>query len=78
MTIKDRLLIGIVTMGRVDRPRDLRAYAQTDQHNLTHVLWGLQKQGLITFRETKSSTLTMLTAIKPTAKGISRVRSLEK
>lgn len=74
-TIKQRILIGIARHGgRVNNPKQLVPHAQTDVHNVVHVLWRLQKQGLITFSQNKQRSLTVPTKIALTPKGQQHVR----
>jgi hypothetical protein len=49
--------------------RELEGLAGVPEHRLAHVLWDLQKRGLLTFRERKLGTSTMLTGLRITSQG---------
>lgn len=50
MTIKERLLLAIAEAGLVDDSIELQPAAGVDQHNLIHVLYSLNRAGLVDFR----------------------------
>ena len=52
-SIKYELLVGIHELGTVNQPKDLQPYAANGVHSIIHVLWRLQKQGLISMTERK-------------------------
>lgn len=68
MTTKVRLLTAIAGK-TVENAEYLVLPAKTDIHNITHVLWAMQKQGLVTFRETRHDSFRRLTDIRLTPKG---------
>ena len=70
-TVKLRILSGI-GLNVVNRPRQLQQAAKTDEHNVVHTLYMLEKLGLVTFRKKKSihSPGVNLTDIRLTRQGI--------
>lgn len=52
---KRRILRAIAKRGTVDNPKDIvtEVGLGAGVHSIVHQLWRLQKQGLVTFRETK-------------------------
>lgn len=77
-TIKDRLLIGIADQGRVKRARDLQLPVGSDEHNIIHVLYALNKQGLIAFRLDKRGSTQEPQRIKLTPRGAEYVAQLRR
>lgn len=75
-TVKDKVLIGIARHGTVTSPKQLTVDAETDIHNISHILWRLQKDGLITFREVKSPPVSIPTKIRLTPAGKRRYEEL--
>lgn len=78
-SIKHRLIQSI-GLQVIERPRQLQLQAQEDEHNIVHVLYRLQKQGLVEFRKKRSlhSPGMNLTDIRLTDKGREVYRQLEK
>ena len=70
-TVKLRILNGI-GLNVINRPRQLQQTAKTDEHNVVHTLYLLEKQGLVTFRKKRSihSPGINLTDIRLTRQGI--------
>lgn len=78
-TIKDRLILGIGRRQPVADPHDLKIDAQTGVHDIVHVLWRLQKDGMVIFQERKpgrSSSIPRNIELTPT--GQERYRELTK
>ena len=48
-TVKARIILGIGER-TIGRPRELQQPAGTDEHHVVHVLYTLQKQGLVDFK----------------------------
>jgi DNA-binding MarR family transcriptional regulator len=78
-SVKDRLILGI-GLEIVHRPRQLQLAANTDEHSVVHVLYSLQKQGLVEFRRKRSadSPGLNLVDIRLTSKGIQKYKELQK
>ena len=78
-SIKTRLIQGI-GLQVIDRPRKLQLQVGDDEHNIVHVLYRLQKQGLVEFRTRRSvhSPGMNLTHIRLTPKGREVYARLEK
>lgn len=76
-TVKDRIILGIAH-STVERPRELQQAAETDEHNVVHALYRLEKEGLTEFkvRKSKHSPGRNLTSIKLTARGRTRYHEL--
>lgn len=68
-TIKHRILMGIAVLGTVKRPEELHPYAEADEHNIVHILWRLQKQGLTTHKTDKRGKREGLTNVRLTPQG---------
>lgn len=69
-TVKDRVLAGIGDR-TIERPRQLQQDAGTNEHHVVHVLYALQKQGLVDFKKRRSaySPGVNLTNIRLTPEG---------
>lgn len=78
-SIKHRLILGI-GLQVIERPRQLQLDAHADEHNVVHVLYNLQKQGLVEFKTRRSihSPGINLTHIRLTPKGREVYTRLEK
>lgn len=63
---KDRILAEIARRGRVTDPKELVLAAGTDVHHVVHLVWRLQKQGLITFRQEREGGRTVPRRIRLT------------
>lgn len=48
-TTRNKILIGLKTT-KISQARELEPIVGTDEHNIIHLLHGLRKQGLISFR----------------------------
>lgn len=70
-SIKARLILGIGDKHVVERPRELQRAADADEHNVTHALYSLQKDGDVTFKRKRNIHAPGLnvTDIKLTPKG---------
>lgn len=77
LTIKDRLVLGI-GLTVIERPRELQRAGGTDEHNVVHALYSMEKMGLTEFKVKRNSHSAgkNLTNIKLTAKGLQRYREL--
>lgn len=76
-TIKDRLLTAIAAAGLVADSRDLQPAAGTDQHNLIHVLYSLNRVGLVSFRLRKRGRSQLVQRIELTDRGREAVAAIE-
>lgn len=76
-TIKDKLVLSI-GLDVIERPRALQQSAQTDEHNIVHGLYSLQRDGLTEFkrRRGKDSPGTNLSKIRLTPRGVKRYEEL--
>lgn len=76
-TVKNRIINGI-GLDVIERPRQLQRAAQADEHNVVHVLYMLEKQGLVTFRKKRSlhSPGINLTDIRLTRQGVKHWKEL--
>lgn len=76
-TVKTRIINGI-GLDIIERPRYLQRAAKTDEHHVTHALYMLERQGLVTFRKKRSlhSPGINLTDIRLTRQGIKLWREL--
>lgn len=75
-TVKQRVLIGLARRGTVGNAKDLRLDADTDVHNLIHVLHSLRKEGAITFREQTKGAIRIPYSIQLTPQGRQRYEEL--
>lgn len=76
MNTKKRLLRALAKApGPVSDIRQIQGQGANGIHSLQHVLWAMQKQGLVTFKENYVGRKRILTNIALTAEG--RKRSLE-
>jgi DNA-binding MarR family transcriptional regulator len=77
-SVKDRLILGI-GLQVIDRPRELQRAAGTDEHNVVHILYRLQKQGLVEYRRARNidSPGINLKGIHLTPKGLARFEELK-
>lgn len=69
-SVKHRIIAAIGD-GTIERPRELQRASGTDEHSVVHVLYALQKDGLVSFKKKKSvhSPGINLTRIKLTDAG---------
>lgn len=69
-TVKDRIIAAIGDQ-TIERPRELQLAADQNEHHIVHVLYSLNKQGLVKFRQKRSvhSPGVNLTNIKLTPAG---------
>lgn len=77
-TVKQKILLGIAKKRQVDNPFDLQIDANTDMHNIVHVLYRLNRQGMISFKEIRDGTRQMPTKIVLTRVGEKEVRRLQR
>lgn len=77
-TIKDRIILAIGD-DTIERPRAIQRAAQTNEHHVVHVLYAMQKQGLVEFKLKKDlySPGKNLTRIRLTDKGQELRRKLK-
>lgn len=70
-TIKHRIILGIGALQVVQRPRALQRIADTNEHHIVHVLYSLQKSGLVEYKKRRNadSPGMNLMDIKLTPKG---------
>jgi hypothetical protein len=52
--------------GRADAPEDLQLATGLDPHSCVHLLWRLQKEGRVTFRELHRGSQRRYTSIRLT------------
>ncbi len=78
LTVKDRVILGI-GLTVIERPRQLQAVAQTDEHSIVHTLYRLEKDGLTEFKIKRNahSAGKNVTAIRLTSKGVARWKELK-
>jgi len=68
-TIKDRILIAIPKLPPQNQAKDLQRLTGDDVHNLVHVLYSLNRHGLVGFRLTKQTRQQIPTNIRLTKQG---------
>lgn len=68
-TIKDRIIVGIPRLPKTNQAKDLERLTGDDVHNLVHVLYGLNRQGLVGFRLIKKTRQQIPTNIHLTKQG---------
>lgn len=76
-TIKDRILVALARIGTAHTAKDLMPICGTDHHNITHVIWRLQKEGLVTFSESATKSKVgrkVVTRIRLTDAGVDRAQ----
>jgi hypothetical protein len=52
-SIKDKVLIGISQLPKQNNPKDLQILTGNDMHNIVHIVYALNRQGLVGFRLNK-------------------------
>lgn len=78
-TAKERLLLATYKLGpRVPRARLLQLESEMDEHSLIHVLYSLNRQGLLAFRLDKRGTVQEPRNIKLTKRGLEAVEQLRR
>lgn len=76
-SIKHRLLRAIADDGPIGDSLELQPAAGTDQHNLIHVLYSLNRVGHIRFRLRWRGRKQLVTRIEITASGRAELERLE-
>lgn len=76
---KEKLLLATYKLGpRVLRARELQLEIQLDEHSLIHVLYSLNRQGLLAFKLDKRGTVQEPRNIKLTKRGLEAVQQLQR
>ena len=76
-SIRLRLLRAIAARGPIGDSVELTLDAGTDQHNLIHVLYGLNRLGLVRFRINKSGRRQHVQHVAITEPGLLELERLE-
>lgn len=70
-TVKNRIILGLGDLQKIERPRELQHYAGTNEHHIVHELYQMEKQNLVSYKIKRNvhSAGKNLTGIHLTPKG---------